>query len=59
MPKRERPDRRLQSAAPANGHARYGSRATRTASKLGVRPISGTRLEVLLRPPPPSSDTPC
>lgn len=34
--------------SPANGHSRFGSRATRTESKFGVRPISGQRLETLL-----------
>lgn len=48
-------DPRLFSASPANGHARYGSRGTRTASKLGVRPISGPKLERLLRAARPAN----
>lgn len=33
---------------PAKGHPRYGSRATRTASKFGVQPIEGERLKQIL-----------
>ena len=42
-------DIRLEGAGPANGHGRYGSRATRTDSKFGVRPISLEKLEELLK----------
>ena len=41
------PRKSLRFTGPANGHPRFGSRATRTASKLG-RAISLRRLEQLL-----------
>ena len=42
-------DIRLEGTGPANGHGRYGSRATRTDSKFGVHPISLEKLEELLK----------
>lgn len=38
-----------QFRSTASNHRRYGSRHTRTASKLGVKPIDGNRLEKLLK----------
>lgn len=32
----------------ASGHPRYGSRHTRTMSKLGVKPVDGKRLEQII-----------
>jgi hypothetical protein len=33
----------------ASGHPRYGSRHTRRMSKLGVKPISGDKLEQIIK----------
>lgn len=47
MPRKNR-RKGMACTGPANGHPRYGSRATRRASKFGCQPIEGERLEKIL-----------